>query len=64
MSDSRKIITGMSAYLEAPTDPKKVMVEAGALIGVEETVEVLKMSCPDREQGSLLLWCSATASRS
>jgi len=43
----------MSAYLEAPTDPKEVMFEAGALIGVEE---VLEMSCPDRAQGSLLLY--------
>jgi|HubBroStandDraft_3_1064219.scaffolds.fasta_scaffold2560238_1 hypothetical protein len=55
MSDYRRIIPGMSAYLEVPTDPKEVMFEAGALIGVEEAVEVLEMSCPDRKQESLLL---------
>jgi len=51
MSDSSRIILQLSTYLEAYTNPKGVMFEAGALVGAEEAVEVLEMKYPDHEQG-------------
>jgi hypothetical protein len=51
MSDCSQIILRTSTYLEARTNPKGVVVEAGAIFGAEEAVEVLEMKYPDHEQG-------------